>query len=236
MTTERIDGLDIFRGWAILFMVLYHFTYDLNHFHIISVNMNQATEFLISRYIIMTLFILGVGISLALVHKPYIRWRSVKKRLLLLGLASTLVSIATYIEFPNAWVYFGILHFILLSSILVLPFLSYPRVTLALSIVILIGSFYDILNMHTTFNFLQPILHLPPLNTEDLVPLTPWFAVVLIGTLFVHYNLYKKFFNLPIFSVNFLPNSVLKFMGQNSLVIYLIHQPILFLSFMLFLK
>ena len=234
MSTQRIDGLDIFRGWAILFMVIYHFSFDLNHFQLISVDMNHSLGFLFSRYTIMSMFLLGVGMSLALAHRNGIKWKAVRKRLFLLGIAATLVTVATYIEFPYSWVYFGILHFILLASLLALVFLPYPKVALVTAVIILIGTATTLLHMHGVFAFLQPILNLPPYYSEDLVPLTPWFAVVLLGTVVVHYDLHKKIFTNKIFSSNFSGNKVLKFMGKNSLIIYLVHQPILFLVFDLF--
>jgi uncharacterized membrane protein len=144
------------------------------------------------------------------------------------------VSIATYVEFPHSWVYFGILHFILLASLLTLPFLFFPKVTLVVAIVILIGSVTNLLHTHGIFALLQPILNLPPLYSEDLVPLTPWFAVVLLGTLIIHYEIHEKVFRHNFFNSDFSPNKILKFMGQHSLIIYLIHQPILFFAFDLF--
>ncbi len=231
--SKRVEGLDIFRGWAIFLMVLYHFTFDLNHFGFIHVNMNSSSLFLISRYTIMSMFLLSVGISLALVHKDKLNYKSIKKRLLLLGGASILVSIGTYIEFPYTWVYFGILHFILVASLLALPFLRYPKVALTLAIAILVGSALNLLNMHPLFHLLQPILHLPQ-YTEDLVPLVPWFSVVLLGSVMVHYNLHIKVFQHKIFSQDFFLNRIFKRMGKHSLLIYLIHQPILFLLFELY--
>ncbi|CAA6811436.1 MAG: Unknown protein, partial [uncultured Sulfurovum sp.] len=64
MKTKRIDGLDIFRGFAILGMILYHFTYDLNYFSIFSIDMNHNSIILILRYSIMSMFLLSVGMSL----------------------------------------------------------------------------------------------------------------------------------------------------------------------------
>ena len=234
MSKKRIDGLDIFRGWAILFMVIYHFSFDLNHFRLISVDMNHTLGFLFSRYTIMSMFLLSVGMSLALVHKNGIKWKAIGKRILQLGIASALVTVATSVEFPYSWVYFGILHFILLASLLALPFLHYPKITLVTAVIILIGSATETLHMHNIFTYLQPILNLPPLYSEDLVPLTPWFAVVLLGTILVHYNVHQNIFTNKVFSLNFSGNKILKFMGQHSLLIYLVHQPILFLAFDLF--
>ena len=233
MQRERIIGLDIFRGLALLLMMAYHFTYDLNHFGFIDVDMNHTNGFLLFRYTIMTMFLLSVGVSLTLVHQNGIKWSSVRKRLMQLGLASLAVSVATYVVFPNSWVYFGILHFILFASIIVLPLLNFPKTTLILALLILLASATKLIDMHSLFSLLQAPLHLPQYS-EDLVPFVPWIAAVLLGMSLVQYNYHTKIFSSKIFNSNFSINKILKKMGQNSLIIYLIHQPIFFAGFELY--
>ena len=233
MKTKRINGLDIFRGMAILSMMIYHFTYDLNYFGFIAVDMNHTLNFLIPRYLIMSMFLLSVGMSLILAHQDGIRWSGIPKRILQLGLASLAVSITTYVVFPNSWAYFGILHFILFASIIVLPLLNFPQTTLILALLILLASATKLIDMHSLFSLLQAPLHLPQYS-EDLVPFVPWIAVVLLGMSLVQYNYHTKIFSSKIFNSNFSINKILKKMGQNSLIIYLIHQPIFFVGFALY--
>jgi len=235
LKTKRIDGLDIFRGSAILCMILYHFTYDLNYFRIINIDMNHTPTILLIRYTIITIFLLSVGMSLALAHKNAIRWSAVRKRVLQLGLASLLVTIATYFIFPSSWIYFGILHFILVASLITVMLLKFPKVTLVLTLLILIGSATQLLHLNGLYALLKEPLFLPT-YTEDLVPLFPWLSAVFTGTLLVHYNLYEKMFTLPVFNVKFRINKVLKKMGQNSLLIYLIHQGVLFGAFEMYFR
>ena len=235
MKKERIDGLDIFRGMALVSMIFYHFTYDLNYFHVISVNMNHSINFLIIRYTIITMFLLSVGMGLALAHKNTIKWKSIRKRILQLGLSSLSVSIATSILFPDSWIYFGILHLILLASLITLPLLKFPKITMLLSIVILVGSIIGLLHTHELYAFLKTPLGLP-LHTQDLIPIFPWLAVVLIGTLIVHYNFVQKIFNHKLFNSTSNIYKILKVMGQHSLLIYLTHQIILFGAFTLYFK
>jgi len=235
MKSKRINGLDIFRGMAIFAMILYHFTYDLNYFRIISVDMNHTSSFLIVRYTIMSMFLLSVGMSLALIHKSMIRWSSVRKRILQLGFASLAVTIGTAMVFPNSWVYFGILHFVLFASLISLPLLRFPKTTLLLALLILLGSATKLLHMHGVYALLQTPLTLPPYS-EDLVPLFPWLAVVFIGIFIGKQGYHQKTFEHKIFNNNSAIHKVLKKMGQNSLIIYLIHQPILFLGFEIYIR
>jgi len=234
MTKKRLLGLDVFRGWAILLMLVFHMAYDLNYFKYIHISLHQDIFWVYLRYCIVSIFLLSVGMSLALVHLPVIQWNKMYTRTLYLGIASILVSIVTYIQFPHSWVYFGVLHFILLASWVGLFFLPYPLLTILTAISIFIGSYFGILHMHTLFTFLQKPFHLPPAYTEDLVIFFPWFSIVLLGISLVQYKVYKPIFHLPFFSKNHRFNYYLSLMGRHSLLIYLLHQPILFGSMLLF--
>jgi uncharacterized membrane protein len=67
------------------------------------------------------------------------------------------------------------------------------------------------------------VLHLGiPTRTVDLVSFFPWIGVVLIGVFVMH----KALFQIEIKSNRALNKLVL--LGQHSLLIYLIHQPILY--------
>ena len=228
MRTNRINSLDIFRGWAIVLMIAYHFSYDLKYFGYISVDLDNDTFWVYSRYVIITMFLVSVGMSLKLAHTPNIKWHKMKSRILLLGGASLLVSVATYFQFPDTWVYFGILHFILFASWAGLLFLPYPLLALTTAIIIFIGTSLGWLHMHALFALLQEPLHLPPGYTEDIVRFFPWFGAVLIGMVIFTYHLHTKIFSNAFFRTKLLPNKTLAFLGRHTLIIYLIHQPILF--------
>jgi uncharacterized membrane protein len=62
----------------------------------------------------------------------------------------------------------------------------------------------------------------------DYYPFLPWFGLALLG-IFAGYTLYsqgERRFSLPDWSM-VLPFRCLRFLGRHSLLIYLIHQPIL---------
>jgi len=227
MQTNRLIELDIFKGWAIVLMVLFHFCYDLNYFKYIHIDLHHDTFWIVARYVIVSMFLLGVGMSLAIAHTPKIQWHKVRKRILLLGGASLLISFATYVVFPHSWVYFGILHFILLASLLGLLFLKHPAVSLFVACVILLGTQMGWLNLHGLFLYLQGPLHLPK-YTEDFVPIFPWFAVVLIGMVSVAYGYHRSILQNIFFKPNLAHNKILATLGRNALRIYLVHQAVLF--------
>ncbi len=225
---KRIIGIDIFRGLAIVFMVIFHFFYDLNHFQFVTVPLHSSTFWLNFRLLIVNMFLITAGMSLALVHKDGIRWHSVRKRVLQLGLACAAISLATYLVFPRTWIYFGVIHFILVASIVGLLFVKYPKVSLGLSMAILIGYFFLNVNMHPIFDKVAPLLHLPVRYTEDLVPFIPWFAATLFGIAIVGFGWHLKLFENSFFEAETAVHRVLAIIGKKALPIYLLHQPILF--------
>ncbi len=202
-------------------MVFFHLSFDLNNFHFIHIDIYHAQEWAYLRKVILILFLGSVGISLVLANKNTINIAKVKKRFYLLAGASLLISIASYITFPKTYIYFGVLHFIMISSLLGLLFIRHEYIALILGLIILILFNLNLINMHPLYNSVQPILNLP-LRTEDLVPLIPWFGVVLIG-IFIGK---KKLFLFPLAHNKF--SLGVSFLGKHALIIYLMHQVFLF--------
>ena len=226
----RLKELDNMRGVAIILMIIYHFYFDLNYFAYVNINMFNDWFWIIFRYIIISLFLLGVGVSLVLTHKNGIIWHKVWIRFIRLFLAFSAVSIGSYIIFPDSWIYFGILHFIALTSIISLPLLKHPLCALTLAIIIFIIYFYKIVNFYWLFNLLQVPLNLPQ-QTQDLVPLLPWWSLILIGIWLANAK-HNVIFDSSLWCS--LPNiKLLTLFSRHSLLIYLIHQPILFALFYL---
>lgn len=231
LSKQRLHYLDVARGIAIILMVIYHFCFDLDNFQFIQIEMDSDPLWRGFRFLIITLFLSTMGMSLALTHAKGICWYCLKKRTLLLGGAAILVSVASYLQFPQTWIYFGVLHFILFASWIGLFFVDKPWLSLITAIIILVGTIFGWLNTNVLFSFVQQPLHLPPEYTEDLVSIFPWFAVVLIGIFIVANDWHFS----PQLKANFISNKV-GFLGRHSLLIYMIHQPILFGAVMLFAK
>ena len=204
---KRYLFIDQLRGFAIILMVVFHTLYNLNLFSHIVIPLRN-TLWIAFPNIIVTLFMLTVGISLALAHYPQIRLRPLLLRLLKISLAAILVSLTTWILFPHRWVYFGILHNIVVCSLMALPFLNFPRIAL-------IGG------------LLLPFLPLPWFQLShpamDYVPPFPWLSPVLLGIFLFHFRggIFLRI-RLPSWS------SPLAIWGRHALPIYLLHQPLLY--------
>ena len=235
MSTSRFPFIDILRGCAIGLMVIYHFFFDLDYYRFIDLDMNQDSFWISFRTIIVTFFLGIMGISFRLASASGIKWRKYSIRLLQIASCAAIISISSYVMFPQSWIFFGILHFVALSSILVLFTLRFHWANLAIGILIILFA----------LNFNHPWFDQPAFQwlglmtakpyTEDYVPLLPWLGVVLIGIFVGKQLLYHAPKSLPwcYLEPRIMPARILGKAGRHSLIIYMLHQP--FLLGMLFI-
>jgi len=238
---QRFWEIDFLRGLAIIMMIIFHFFYDLNYFGVQRINLKSGFWWIFGR-MIATNFILLVGISLTLsysrVKKNKTSWKLFKKYFLR-GLKifgwGLIITFITWTFLKRGFIIFGILHLIGISIILAYPFLKLRSWNLLLGVIFLLLGLY-IENL--TFNSYWLIwAGFKPyyFYTVDYFPIFPWFGVILFG-LFLGNFLYpsgKR--RLKIRDLSSL--SLVKlfcFLGKNSLLIYLIHQPILITFLYLF--
>ena len=228
----RLLWVDTARGLAIVLMVIFHFCYDLRYFAYVDWHIPNGSSWRPFRYVILTLFIFTVGVSLSLAHQQKINIQAFNKRLLQLLVSATAITIMSLFLFPKAWIYFGILHFIAVASLLGLPLVAYPKLAVPVGISLLLGSWLGLFNSQWPFVLFDQWL---PRRTEDFVPLFPWLGVMYLGIGAMGViskqpalNL-KKQWDLPDHPIV----RPLKTIGQHGLLIYLVHQPILFAGFLL---
>jgi uncharacterized membrane protein len=215
-------ALDLYRSAAIILMIIFHFTYDLNYFGFIDLNTTRVPFWVHLRTFIVTLFMSAVGMSLYLAYAKRFDTSKLLKRLLLLGSASAVITVGSLYMFPDSWVYFGVLHMIFVASLIGVLFVRIPYVSALLGFVIVTLYATGTLTMHPLFELLKAPLQLPR-HTEDLAPFIPWFGVVLIGIAVMKLN--------PFEHIKAPQNALTKklaFAGRHSLLIYLLHQPVLF--------
>jgi uncharacterized membrane protein len=226
--TARLPLIDALRGGAIVMMIAYHFAFDLNNFGLLQQNFYRDPFWIAARNAIVGSFLLLVGISFALATAGGIEWRAWGRRLGLIAACAIAVSVGSYLMFPKSWIYFGVLHFIVVAGIAALAFVRLSAANLVIGVTLFIFgvSFKSAL-------FDQPWLHWVGLVTrkpvtEDYVPLLPWFGVVLVG-------LYAGQRIVAVRSAaaawRWSPTTVvgrtLTWAGQHSLAIYMLHQPLL---------
>lgn len=220
--------VDTLRGLAVALMIVYHFTFDLNYFQQVEIDFYNDPFWLAFRALIVSLFLGLVGVSLHLANWRGFDRRRYLRRLGVVAGCAGLVSLGSYLVFPDSMIYFGILHFIVVASILGLPMVRFHWLNLVLGIALIAAG----LNLQHPF-FDHPGLHWVGLMThkpvtEDYVPLLPWFGVVLLG-IFLGRCLYRD--PLPALArwrSRHPLVQVLALGGRHSLLIYMVHQPLFF--------
>ena len=225
----RFVAIDMARGLAIIGVVIYHFCWDLRYFGFLPVGIEDTPLWLISQRVLLGSFMVLTGASLVLAHQDGVRWRAFWSRFGILAIAAAAVSLGTFILFPEAFVYFGVLHAIALFSLMAVPFLRVPLGGVGLVALGFIAT--ALVYQSSVFNV--PALAwigfftVPPL-TNDLVPIFPWFGFVLVGVVGMRGLLARGWQQTPDrVHARDAWSKTLVWAGRWSLVIYLVHQPIL---------
>ena len=65
---NRWPILDLARGWAVVAMVVFHFTWDFSYFQLISYDISTETSGRIAAHLIAGSFLFLSGVGLALAH------------------------------------------------------------------------------------------------------------------------------------------------------------------------
>jgi len=226
---QRFQCIDILRGIAIALMVIYHFCYDLTYFKFIRFDFYHDLFWINFRILIVSLFVGLVGVSLVLATRNGINLKRYARRLGWLVLLSLAITVMSYFMFPGRIIVFGILHFIAFASVVGLLFvrLYWPSLILGGGIILLDLLYQDAFFDQYWIHWLGLTTRRPP--AEDYVSVIPWFGVVLIGifigqTILRSETLQRR---LSVSSDHPLPRS-LAFAGRHSLLIYMLHQPVLF--------
>ena len=143
------------------------------------------------------------------------------------------VTVATYFFVGRGFVIFGILHLLGLSIILAYPFLGRNKWVSLLGGLLAIGVGAYLSGLVVSFPWLVWLgVKQSGRYMVDYYPFLPWFGVALLG-IFAGYTVYPQGIprsTLPDLSQT-TPVRALRFLGRHSLLIYLIHQPILMALF-----
>lgn len=215
----RLGFLDALRGIAVILMIIFHFFYDMNNLWLIFWNFKSGFWFALPRFIA-GLFLFCVGLSLHYGHAGQFRKESFIQRSIKLFVSALLISVATFFAFPNAWIYFGTLHCIFLGSIFGVGFVYHRKAALLLMVLIIFAQYvlgYGI----------EWVSSLTNKFSMDFIPIYPWFWVVLAGILAAPYLEKSKLRNMK--SPKFLT-----YLSRHSLKIYLLHQPVIYGSLLLY--
>lgn len=119
--------VDLLRGFAIVAVVGFHLTWDLGDLGLISWRISAHWSGKVIAHTIAGSFLLLVGVSLVLAHRRGIRWKSFYRREVLLVALALLITVVSAVYQPREVITFGILHAIVVVSLLALPAVRAPR-------------------------------------------------------------------------------------------------------------
>lgn len=238
---KRFWEIDFMRGIAIIMMVTFHSAFNLYYFDVMNIDINSTPWWLLARSTA-TIFIFLVGVSLTLSYAKTERTKSKKgvciKYLLRGGKIFSwgiLITTITYIFLNEAYVRFGILHLIGFSIIIAVPFIKYKYLNLALgSVTLLIGFYLQSFRVNTEWLMwigLRPV----SFYTVDYFPLFPWFGLILLGIFagnFLYPDHERRFELADLSDIG--PIKIFSFLSKHSLLIYLLHQPVIIILMIIF--
>ena len=220
---ERIQVIDLIRGIDIVLMVLFNYSVTLSYFGFLRI---QPDFFYRSFPLVIAaifIFLSGVAASASFENNNESFSKRYFKRGIKLLIFASFVTVFTYKFVPEGTVYFGILHFFALSSLIVPFFIKYDKLNLVAALLIIISGIYLQIR-EFSFPYLLWLGLIPEnFTTFDYFPLIPWLGVLLLGVFFGK-SIIERTGHIKFKSKL---AGTFSFLGKKSLTIYLIHQPVL---------
>lgn len=234
--TKRIAALDTLRGAAIIFVVVYHLLYDLVIFGAdIGFFYSEAMEAVHFFFLAVLMCVSGICTAFS---------RNIFKRGAVIYLLGEGITVVTSLLMPSERIVFGVLSFFGLMMLIygvckpALDKLN-PYVMLAVWVVLYIIfrdfsseqviqlGFTDITVRATpaAAEYLYPLgITAPAFSSADYFAIIPWGFIFMAGTALSgpvsQRKLPKLFYEIKCPPIDFL--------GRNTLIIYVLHQPILY--------
>ena len=218
---KRIEMIDALRGLSVVFMIFHHLVYDMCEFLGAPWMLFHNPPLDLIHYVFAALFILLSGVSSRFSRS------NIKRGVKVLLIAFGIYLVTLFMDMP---IRFGVLH--LLGFCMVFYGLTHkawdsvPDIIMPpLCAVLLVGSALTVhfIKIDTKLLWMFGWTY-PGFYSADYFPIFPWLFVFLLGTwlgkLIRENRFPKRFYEA---TVPFLPA-----VGRRSLLIYILHQPVLY--------
>lgn len=240
----RIALLDETRGLCVLLMVFYHLFYTAGEFFDFGAFSKLLELFSPLEPIFAGLFIVICGISSCFSHSNVLRGLKLAGVALLITVVTAFIM--PWMGFDGTQIWFGVLHMLSLCILLYAPLAKPlskipPQIGILVSLILYVFTrfidegifgipYVDAMNIHLPqelydCGWLFPLgFHNGQFFSADYFPLLPWSFLFLAGT-FAGGWLSRASLPEAVCRVHIRP---LAFMGRHALIIYVLHQPIIF--------
>ena len=235
---NRRGWIDSIRGFTLMQMIAYHALWDLVHLYGVKISwFTGAGGFLWQQSICWT-FILLSGFCWSYGSRPL-------RRGLTVFTAGAIVSLTTVVAAPDQVILFGVLTLISSCMLIMIPLNRLMRKLPPVIGLLLSGALFlftrTVPSGHMVFGLitlppelycglLSAYLGFPPASfySTDYFPMLPWMFLFFMGYFF------SRCMPTPSLSSGaFSGTATLRFLGRNSLPVYLAHQPVLYAAFAL---
>lgn len=234
--SHRFPEVDAWRGVAILGMVFFHFIFLINFLEIERINYDIGVWRFMARAVQWS-FLLLVGIGVQLSYQTHLKkgkeWveflqKSLKRAFVILACAM-LISLTSLLAVGELFVRFGILHLIAVSILCITPFVRQPLVAFLAALAIFlftpfVAGLFSELHVLMIFG-----VRVPPFASLDYFPLFPWLSIPFLGIALgnrMFHQLNRQYY----WNESWNQTVIIKFLaaaGKRSLLIYMIHVPLL---------
>ena len=226
----RCQALDVARGAAIFGMFGYHGAYDLAFFGLNPGYFPFVWPMRLYAHATACAFLAIAGVSLALASRDGFDWPRYFHRLRWLIGAAALVTLVSYLFAGDEVIAFGILHCIAAASVLGAVTLRWPAPAgFAIAAFMIVAPiFAEAAGLRLPWPLWVIGLSGQEPNTLDWRPLMPWSGALIMALSAARSQIGARLLAVSAnvqFTSRF--SHVLVLCGRHSLVIYLVHQPIL---------
>jgi|CXWL01.1.fsa_nt_gi uncharacterized membrane protein len=223
-------------------MIVFHIVFFLDFLAIVSFAYDQGVWHVLARTVQWS-FLLLVGISMQLSYQRILFHGGSKldflKRNIFRGmiifLAAILVTTATAFYNFESYIRFGVLHLIAVSVIFLGFIVNCPRFSFILALIIYLLSFPIAATVVSESGLLIFGFAVQDFYTLDYFPIFPWMAIPTLGISLGYFLLdgYQRHYPSPVFLESSRLALIFVSLGKRSLLIYLIHIPIILALLML---
>lgn len=229
---SRFDSVDSLRGLAMVWMTVFHFSFDLANAGYTQQNFYSDPVWTWQRTGILGLFLLCAGAGQAIAVAQGQSWGRFWRRWGQIAGCALLVSLGSWFMFPHSYIYFGVLHGMAVMLIVARLTAGWGRWLWLAGLLAIAIKFIAAYAISTgamplffnekPLNWLGWVSRLP--ITEDYVPVFPWLGVMWWGMAAAQWWLAHG--ATPVLAgLNRV--RLLGWLGRHSLSYYMLHQPVL---------